>query len=185
MCRDICGGGKGGGSSYDPQIGAASQLAAGTAQQAQDFAEKYYTDVITPLLTQQNQASVESQGKLNTLYDLNAQQMRTAQDRYNQYGIPAEQNYFNMVNEYSSPEYAQRYANEAKGDLGLAMQNQRGTMQRQMAAAGIDPTSPAVVSAANDMAVMNAAAEAGAMNRARNAARDLGMKLTSDAEGFL
>lgn len=184
MFRSICGGGKGGGSAYDPQIGRAATQAAKTAQQAQDFSEKYFNDVITPLLTQQNTASMESQGKLNTLYDLNAEQMRTARDRYEQYGIPAEEKYYKMVQEYSAPEYGERLATEAKGDLGVAMQNQRATMTRQMGALGIDPTSPAAISAATDAAVLNAAAEAGAMNRARNAAKDMGMKLTSDAANF-
>lgn len=184
MYRTVSGGGKGGGSAYDPQIGRAASQSAAVAQQAQDFAEKYYTDVITPMLRQQGEASMESQGKLNTLYDLNADQMRTARDRYEQYGIPAEERYYKMVSEYSAPEYAERAATEAKGDLGVAMGNQRGTMTRQMAALGIDPTSPAAIAAASDMAVVNAAAEAGAMNRARNAARDMGMKLTSDAANF-
>ena len=184
MFRTICGGGKGGGSAYDPQIGLASQMTASTAARAQEFSEKYYNDVITPLLQQQSKAAMESQGKLNTIYDLNADQMRTARDRYEKYGIPAEEKYYNMVQEYSAPEYAERAATEAKGDLGVAMGNQRATMSRQMASLGIDPTSPAAISAAGDMTVLNAAAEAGAMNRARNAARDMGMKLTSDAANF-
>ena len=179
-----CGGGKGGSSAYDPQIGAATAATAATAAKAEAFSEKYYNEVVTPLLKQQTTASTEAQAKLGKLYDINAGQMQLATDRYKKYGIPAENKYYDMVSQYSAPEEQERQAQAAKGDLGLAQQNQRGTMMRQMGSLGIDPTSPAAVSAMSDMAVANAAAEASAMNRARNAARDLGMKLTSDAANF-
>lgn len=186
MYRDICGGGGKGdsGSSYDPQIGQAAKASAAIAEKAQAFSEEFYRNVITPLLQQQSTASLESQGKLNQLYDLNAEQMQLAVDRYKQYGIPAEERYYNMVDQYSEPEEFERRATEAKGDFGVAQENQRGTLMRRMSAMGIDPTSPAAMSAMSDSAVVGAAMEAGAMNRARNAARQLGMQLTSDAANF-
>lgn len=183
MSRSVVGG-KGGGSQYDPQIGAASAQVARTAQQAQDFSEKYYNEIITPLLKQQNQMSLESQGKLNNLYDLNAQQMTVARDRYMANGIPAEDRYYKMVAQYSEPEEIERQAQAAKGDLETAAAGQQANMMRQFSGLGIDPTSPAAQAAMADMAVANAATQAGAMNRARNAARSLGMQLTSDAANF-
>ena len=178
------GGGKGGGSAYDPQIGAATSAAAATAAKAEAFSEKYYTEVITPLLKQQSTASSAAQAKLGKLYDLNADQMKLSSDRYKQYGIPAENKYYDMVSQYSAPEEQERQAAAAKGDLGVAQGNQRDTMMRNMSALGIDPSSPAAMAVMSDMAVANSAAEASAMNRARNAARDLGMKLKSDAANF-
>ena len=182
--RATHGGGKGGGSAYDPQIGAATDKAAETAAKAEAFSEKYYTEVITPLLKQQTTASTAAQAKLGKLYDLNASQMQTSIDRYKKYGIPAEDSYYKMVSEYSSPEEQERQAAAAKGDLGVAQGNQRDTMMRNMAALGIDPTSPAAMAVMSDQAVANSAAEASAMNRARNAARELGMKLKSDSANF-
>jgi hypothetical protein len=55
---------------------------------------------------------------------------------------------------------------------------------RQFQGLGIDPTSPAVLSAQTDVAMQNAANEAGAATRARSAAQALGMSLTSDAANF-
>jgi hypothetical protein len=53
-----------------------------------------------------------------------------------------------------------------------------------MRSLGIDPTSPAAMSAQSDVAVQNAATEAAAATRARSAAKALGMSLTSDAANF-
>jgi hypothetical protein len=184
MYKDICGGGKGGGSAYDPQIAKASASAAETASKAEQFSEDYYTNVITPLLQQQSAASADSQAKLGKLYDINADQMQVANDRYQQYGIPAENRYYDMVSRYSEPEEMQRQAEAAKGDFATAQQSEQGALNRQMSALGVDPTSPAAISAASDRAVMGAAMQANAMNRARNAARTLGMQLTSDAANF-
>lgn len=183
MYRTVVGG-KGGGSSYDPQIGASAQQAAATAAKAENFSETYYNNVITPLLQQQGKASMESQGKLNTLYDLNADQMGLAMDRYKQNGIPAEDRYYQMVGQYSEPAEFERQAQAARGDVATAQQGQQQAMMRNFSGLGIDPTSPAAQAAMADMAVQSTATQAGAMNRARNAARTLGMQLTSDAANF-
>lgn len=185
MYRDICGGGKGGGgSSYDPQIGKAAKMSAQVAADAQAWTQKYYAEVITPLLQQQSAASMDSQEKLGKLYDINAEQMNLAHERYKQYGIPAEERYYKMVDQYSEPEEFERQATAAKGDVGQAIANQQGTMMRKLSSLGIDPTSPGAVSAMGDMALGGAALEAAAMNRARNGARQLGMQLTADAANF-
>lgn len=216
MFRSVCGGGKGGGSSYDPQVGAATSANAAVAAKAEDFSEAYYTNVITPLLQDQSalshtmvdsanklserqlslseqqqelskrnsDAALDTQGKLNNLYDLNADQMKKASDRYDKFGVPAEENYYNMVRDYSSAGEEEKQARLAKGDAGLAAANQKGAFMRSLSGLGISATSPAAVSAMSDMAVQNAALEAGAATRARGAAKALGMTLTSDAANY-
>lgn len=184
MFRSVSGGGKGGGSAYDPQIGQAAAQSARVAQQAQNFAESYYRDVVTPLIKQQADVSMDSQKKLGDLYDINAAQMRLSNDRYLKKGIPAEDRYYDMVARYSEPEEMERQAQAAKGDFETAATSQRGTMMRQFSGLGIDPTSPAAMAAMADASVMGTAVQAGAMNRARNTARTLGMQLTSDAANF-
>lgn len=169
---------------YDPQIGESARQLAETSQQALDWSKQYYEDVVTPLLKQQTEASVKAQGQMGTLYDLQAEQMRLASDRYKEYGIPAEQRYYDMVSKYSEPAEMERQAMLAKGDMATAAANQEAALGRQLGAMGIDPTSGAALSARSTASVINAAAEASAMNRARNAARTLGMQLTSDAANF-
>lgn len=182
--RSVCGGGGPVQNQYDPQIGAAAQANSDVAQRAQQFSEDYYNNTIAPLLKQTVDASTAAQGKLGDLYDINIAQAKQAQDQYNQYGIPAQQKYYDMVNQYSAPEEQERQAEAAKGDQSQAEANQNQTMSRQFSAMGIDPTSPAAIAARTNASVMNASAEAGAMNRARNAARSLGMQLTGDAANF-
>ena len=177
-------GGKGVENKYDPQIGIAAAQNAAVSAKAEAFAEDYYRNTVAPLNKKMQESADVTAGKLNTLYDLNADQMRSASERYKQYGIPAEQRYFDMATKYSEPEEQERQAQLAKGDLGVATQNQQQARMRQFAGLGIDPSSPAAISAATDASVMNAAAEAGAMNRSRGAARELGMRLTSDAANF-
>lgn len=184
MFRSVVGGGKGGGSAYDPQIGRAAAQSAAVAQQAQNFAETYYNDVVTPLIRQQSEASIDAQQKLGNLYDINAAQMKLSNDRYLQRGIPAEDRYYEMTARYSEPAEMERQATAAMGDFQTAAAGQQANMMRQYAGLGIDPTSPAAQAAMADMAVANTAVQAGAMNRARNAARTLGMQLTSDAANF-
>lgn len=182
--RSVCGGGKGGSSAYDPQIGASAAQASATAAKAEQFSETYYNNVLTPLLKQSSQASTDAEGKLSDIYGLNADQMREQNQRYEQYGVPAENKYYDMVSQYSSPDEEERQAQAAKGDLGAAAAGQHTQMMQQFSGLGIDPSSPAAMSAMSDMAVQNSAAQASAMNRARNAARTMGMQLTSDAANF-
>lgn len=182
--RWVCGGGKSTSNPYDPQIGAAAGASAATAARAQQFSEDYYRDTIAPLLERTVASSEQQTAHLNELYDVNVGNLRQANERYTQYGIPAENRYYDMVDNYSTEDEYQRQAMTAKGDVAAAQQGQRGQMMRQYAALGIDPTSPAAVAAMRAGAVGDAAVEAGAMNRARNAARNLGMQLKSDAANF-
>lgn len=169
---------------YDPQISAAAKEISDTNRAQLDWSKKYQEEVITPLLKQQTEAAVKAQAQMGNVYDLQAEQMKLASDRYKQYGIPAEQRYYDMVSQYSEPAEMERQAALAKGDVGQAIANQQAALGRQMGSMGIDPTSGAAISARNTASVMNAAAEASAMNRARNAARTLGMQVIGDAANF-
>jgi hypothetical protein len=89
-----------------------------------------------------------------------------------------------MVKDYSGPEEEQRQAAASLGDVRTAAAGQAAQQARQFRSLGIDPTSPAAMSAQSDVAVQNAATEAAAATRARSAAKALGMSLTSDAANF-
>lgn len=169
---------------YDPQIGQAAAQNAQTAAAAQGFSQEFYEKNITPLLQQMVTSSSDTQGKLGRLYDMNYTNAQEANDRYKQFGIPAEQKYYDMVARFSEPDEQNRQAGLALGDVRTAAAGQRATMMRQLGARGINPTSPAAISTMGDMGVQNTAIEAGAMNRARLAAKTLGMQLTSDAANF-
>lgn len=175
---------KSGKNSYDPQVGAAAQANSALAQRAQDFTEKYYQEHITPLLDQQSALAKNADDREQQLFDINKQLTDQANQRYQQYGIPAENSYYDMVKKYSAPAEEETQAEGAIGDARVAAAGQKAGMYRQLASLGVDPTSPAAIASMGDAAVQQGAIEAASANKARQAAKTLGMSLTADAANF-
>ena len=169
---------------YDPQIGAAAQANTAVAERAQAFSENFYKERISPLLDEMISSSRRTQDRMDDVYGLQMDEARKADTRYDTFGQPAERRYYDMVTRYSEPAEVERQATLALGDVRRAEITQQAGMNRRLAGMGINPTSPMAVSAMADMAVSNTATEAGAMNRARLAAKSLGMQLTSDAANY-
>jgi len=175
---------KKGANKYDPQVGAAAAKNAEIAEKSMQFSEDYFNKYMAPLINEMTAQSADTRKNENELYASNKKSMDQAQQRYEQYGIPAEDRYFKMVDEYSAPQEEERQAGLAIGDARVAQQGQRQQLNRSLAGLGIDPTSPAAMAAMSDQAVLGAATETGAANRARAAAKTLGMQLSSDAANF-
>ncbi|MGZ5183615.1 MAG: tail fiber domain-containing protein [Caldimonas sp.] len=174
-------GSKGNETAYDPQIGQAAQQSAQTAAQTQAWAQNYYDKVITPLLNQESSTAATTEAEQQKLFDINEPIAQAQADQYMKYGLPATTDYYNMVKNFSGPQYAEQQAQAALGDQRTAEATQRTTLNQNMAAAGINRSSPEALATMGSMGVSNAAAEAAAMTRARNAAQQLGIQLTSDA----
>ena len=132
-------------------------------------------------MTVETARNTERQGKL---FDLNMDQANLQDKRYRELGLPAEDRYHKMVDEYSAPEEETRQANAALGDMRTAKETNRAQTMRRFQGLGIDPTSPAALAAMSDNSVNDAALEAAAATRARSAAKSLGMSLTADAANF-
>ena len=177
-------GSKGATSSYDPQIGAATAAAAKTAQQAQDFSQNYYTNVITPMLQKQSAQADQSSSEQNQIFNTQFPLMQQQADMQTKYALPAQQRYYDQAAQFSSPQEMERQAAEAKSDSEQAIGAQDASRTRQMASLGISANSPAAVEAGQSATVANAANQAGAMNRARNTARQMGLNVSSQAAGF-
>ena len=110
-------GSKGGGSAYDPQVGAAAAQEAATAQQAQNWSQNYYTNTVSPLLAAETAQANTTTSDQNQLFALNMGEATQAQAQYNQYGIPAQDAYYNMVSNYSAPQEQESEAQAAIGDM--------------------------------------------------------------------
>lgn len=171
-------------SSYDPKVGEAAAANARIAERSMQFSEDFYNQYIAPLIIEQTAQTRDSRANENKLFDANLEDMSLNRERYKKYGIPAEDRYYKMVDEYSAPDEQEKQAGLALGDVRTAAAGQRAQLNRQLGSMGIDPTSPAAIAAATDAAVLNTAAEAGASTRARQAAKALGMQLTQDAANF-
>lgn len=183
--------GKSKGPNYDPQIGAAAQAQTAIAQQTLDFNKEYFTTYVAPLITSMTESTRQGMDLAAEQWAIQKQaaldnKMRQdfLWDRYLQHGVPAEDAYYEMVKEFSSEEHEEKMAGLALGDIRTAAAGQRQSTTRALQSFGIDPTSPAAVAAFSDMALTNIAAEAGAANRARQAAKELGMRLKMDAANF-
>src|SRR5678816_258555 len=175
---------KGSKNKYDPQIGAAAQANVALGERSEAWNREYFDKYVAPAMTQlvkESDVNIERQGKL---FDITYDQAKTAADRYKTLGIPAEDRYYKMVDEYSAPEEQERQATRALGDMRTAQAGQQQQLARQFSGLGIDPSSPAALSARTDVAFRNAAAEAGAATRARDGTKVLGMSLASDAANF-
>ena len=169
---------------YDPQVGAAAAANTAVAQKSEQFNEDFYSKYVAPQLDIMAKQTATDMDQQQKLFDINYAQTKTAADRYNTLGIPAEDRYYKMVSDYSAPEEQERQATAALGDVRTAAAGQSDQMARKFRSLGIDPTSPAALSAQTDMSVQNAAVEAAAATRARDAAKQLGMQLTGDAANF-
>ena len=169
---------------YDPQVGQAASANAAVAERAQAWTEDFYEKYIGPALdvmSKETETNIDRQGQL---FDLNMSQARLQDERYRSKGLPAEDRYYNMVDEYSAPEEQERQAQRALGDVRVAANTREQEQRRKLRGLGVDPTSPAAMSAMTDIAVQDAAVEAAAATRARDAAKALGMTLTADAANF-
>jgi hypothetical protein len=148
-------------------------------QSAQQLQQQYLT-----VAQQQQAVQAEAQGKQNAVTDQSLKQMQLQQARYEQNGIPAEDAYYKMAQDYSAPQYQEQQAGLALGDQRAAAAGQQQQTLRTMASLGISPGSPAALSLLSDASLSNTAAEAAGSNRARQAAQSLGMSLKSDAANF-
>lgn len=169
---------------YDPQIGEAAKQTAASSAAAQKFSEDFYREHISPMLDEMVASSQKTQAREDNIYGMNLKASEKATDRYEKYGQPAEQRYYDMVSKFNEPGEQERQATLALGDMRAAEAAQEGAMFRNLSARGINPTSPGVTDTLGSMAVSNAAAEAGAMNRARAVAKTMGMTLTADGANF-
>lgn len=168
----------------DPAVGAAALQNAETAKQQLEWTKKYFDETLAPLQKQSQEDTHAAELRSEDQYALDKLQQQQAIQRYTDYGIPAEDAYYKMADQYSQPEEEERQARGAIADVTNADQVQSESLRRQLAASGIDPTSPAAISAMTDASTATVAAKAQAANKARDAARSLGMALTSDAANF-
>jgi len=161
-----------------------------------DDAQSFYQRVTRPaaetyadtLRTVSEQAmSLLTQGAIpaaQQLYRMAEDVARSDRALYETYGRPAMESFYRMAAEYSSPAEEERQAALAMGDVTQAAEVQRSAMQRRLAAAGVSPNSPQALSIAGRMSVEEAGMRAAAAEKARMAAKALGIQLKGAAAEF-
>lgn len=182
MGRNICFGGKGGGSapSPDPQIGQAAMKNAQVGEQWLGFAREQF------------EVGNIRQEELDALTrDVIEQQMGT-QEQTNQWAQedrqrtkdvfqPLQDKFIDEAKGYDSPEKQAQAAAEAGADVRQAMDIQGQVNSRNMARMGINPNSGRYQEQTRLDGINAATATAGARNSARQQVRDRGMMLRADS----
>ncbi len=168
----------------DPNVGKAALMQAQTAQDALNFTQDYYKNTEAPLISQMTAASKQSQAEQQQLFGFNMADMQLNDQMYRQYGIPAQQQYYQQVAAYSAPQYAEQQAQLALGDVTNAEANQRAQMLRDFASRGVSANSGMALYNRNINMMQSAASAAAAETQARNAAKMLGLQVSGDAANF-
>lgn len=168
----------------DPNVGRAAMRQAEIADRAQRFSEEYYAESVKPLVQDMIKASQQNQSQQQQLFNLQFPLAQAQADQYTQYGLPAQERYYQMVQQYSEPEEYERQAQSAMGDVINRSQVEQANLSRLLASRGIDPTSGAATAGAYQNQILSAAAGAAASNRARDVARQMGMQLKAGAADF-
>lgn len=177
------GGGKGGGSAPapDPAIGQAQLKMANLAdQEYQNWQTQVWPALQTQMQQQQALATKTSDADIATQQQ--QQQIAAeeeAQVKKNLY--PIQDQITQQAQNFNTPGYVEQQSARAMGDVRSAFDQARNTQALQMKSYGVDPTSGQFQGMWNANQVGEAAAEAAAGTRARDAAVQLGWGRMLDA----
>lgn len=159
------GGGKGGGGSQDPQIGAALMKQAGTADKMSDFVMRTY---------EENQPMLKELQALNSKVisqqlDLSGKAGERADDAYGFYknvGRPMVEKSINEAGEWDSAGNLDAARGRAAADVTSSFNNAQQQQQRSLQRMGINPNSGKLLALNNQMSIQKATASAGAQGNA-------------------
>jgi hypothetical protein len=182
--KNVAFGGKGG-SAPDPNPGmlasaeAAREIAAAqskTAAETLDFYKQQYSEM-KPLLQEVAQT------------DMNIQKANAARaDEYAAYERetfrPLEKQLVKEAEEYSTEGKREALATQAAADVNTAFTNTRAQEGRALSRMGVNPNSTRFASLNNQLSLGQAATAAGAMNKTRTDAEQLGFARRMDAAGL-
>jgi hypothetical protein len=173
---------KGGGAPPpDPSIGAAQVQLANLATRQQGFFE----DKIAPGMLDQMQQSnaINRQVADASIAGMKFQndQAQKYSDRYFGVQVPLEDEMISKARGYNEPAEQERMAGQAAADVEQASRIGQDNAQRGLRLRGINLGSGAAVSALTDMEQNSVLAKAGAMNRTRENARQLGWTRMGEA----
>jgi len=181
----VCGGGgKGGGGggapSPDPNIGLAQKKMA-------EISEEYLNNWKTEVWPQMKEAAAKQEVRADEQFALDKEmqqkQMQAADLTMAEYNrnAPSRESIYKEAETYNTEANKERIAAEAIGDIKTAFGVQAQDLERRNQSYGINPASGRSIATQNANSVLQAATEASAATRARNAAEQLGWAKKMDA----
>lgn len=179
----LYGGGKGGGGSApsaDPNIGIAQNK---MAEISQAYLDNWETEVWPAMKEAAAKQEVRADEQFALDREMQEKQMTAADSTMAEYNrnAPSREAIYKEAEDYNTAANKERIAAEAIGDTKQAFGVQQQDMDRKMQSYGINPTSGQFTGMRNANNVLQAATEASAATRARNAAEQLGWAKKMDA----
>lgn len=165
----------------DPQIGEAQLKLANLAERQQSFYEQNFAPKMLGQLDQAIDISRQQATKAAELQDYQLGMSKKYDDRYWGTQVPLEDKLIAKANKYNEAAEQERMAGEAGADVEQATAIGRDSLQRGLRARGINAGSAAGISAMADMQSSSNLAKAGAMNKTREAARQMGWTRMGEA----
>jgi hypothetical protein len=159
---------------------AAQQQASLATQQYQDWKQTF-----GPTVLEQMHNDIDTSRRLadtaiaSQNYNLGLQ--KKYDDRYWGVQVPLEDSIIQEANRFDTDGYREQLAGQAGADVRTAFGQSRDQMDRDLAARGIDPSSPAAMALRRQAGTDEAAAAAAAMNKTRVAAEQMGWSKKLDA----
>lgn len=154
----------------------AAEVQAALGQKQLDFAKQQY-DEVKPLMDQITQGQLAAQ----------QQQMDMAQNYFDYQQStfrPLEQSIVADAQEFNTDAYREQLASQAAADAGLAFANTQAANTRAMRSMGVNPNSGRFQGLASQSNLALAAQTAGAKNRTRMQAEQMGYARQLDAAGL-
>jgi hypothetical protein len=181
------GGGKGGGSTYnapapDPKIGISQDKMADISQA---YLDNWKTEVWPTMKDQAEKQTIRADEQFALDKEMQQKQIAAADKAMAEYNraAPIREAIYNEAQNYNTEANKERLTSEAIGDTKTAFGVQAQDQERKMQSYGINPTSGQFTGMKNANSVLQAATEASAATRARNAAEQLGWAKKMDAIG--
>lgn len=166
---------KGGGAPPpDPRIGAAADSQAQLAREQYADYKANYSPVVKQQMEQGIRISDEQNQRAAEMQRYQMGRAKVYDDRWDNVQVPLEDQIIAKARAYNEPAEQERMAMEAGADVNSAYARSGDMMNRDLGRRGISMNSGMSMALANENAVSRSAMEAGAINKTRQAARDIG-----------
>lgn len=165
----------------DPNIGISQRNLSDLAVRQQDYFEKNFAPKLLDQMDQSLALSREQAAKQSELQDFNMGLAKKYDQRYWYTQVPLEDELIGKARSYNESAEQERMAGQAGADVAQSFDAGRGALGRQLRGMNINLGSAGAVSAMGQMATEEALAKAGAMNKTREAARQLGWQRMGEA----
>ena len=165
----------------DPRIGAAADAQSQLAREQYADYKANYSPVVKQQMEQGIRISDEQNRRAAEMQTYQMGRAKVYDDRWDHVQVPLEDQIIAKAKSYNEPAEQERMAQEAGADVNSAYARSNDMMNRDLGRRGISMSSGMSMALANENSVSRSAMEAGAINKTRQAARDIGWSRLGEA----